>query len=66
MEIHGKKLEQTNDGTGIYYDNILITNKNRDRLNSHLSFNDWVEIIEKNPDFNPKKYHPDLFGEQPA
>ncbi len=61
MKIHGKKLEATNDGNGIYYDNILITDKTNDRLNSHLSFKDWVEIISKDENFDPKKYHPNLF-----
>ena len=63
MKIHGKKLEQTNDGTGIYYDNIKITDT-RACLNEYYSFEDWVRIITENKDFNPKKYHPELFGKQ--
>jgi len=62
MRIHGKQLSITEDGTGIYYDNILITDTNRDRLNSHLSFKDWVAIISKDENFDPKKYHPELFN----
>jgi hypothetical protein len=64
MKIHSKKLEQTNDGSGIYYDNIKITDK-RTGLNEYTSFEEWIEIISKNENFNPKKYHPELFGEQP-
>lgn len=60
MIIHNKKLEVTNDGDGIYYDNIKITDK-RTGLNSHMNIEDWKNLIEKDKDFNPKKYHPDLF-----
>lgn len=65
MKIHGKELSMTNDRTGIYYDHILITDTDND-FNKYTSFEDWIEIISKNPNFNPKKYHPKLFGEQPA
>ena len=64
MKIHGKELSMTNNGTGIYYDHILITDTDND-LNKYTSFEEWIEIISKNPKFNPKKYHPKLFGEQP-
>lgn len=60
MKIHGKKLEQTNDGDGIYYDNIKITDK-RTGLNQYTSFEDWVKIIEENENFDPRAFHPDLF-----
>jgi len=63
MIIHGKKLEQTEDRDGIYYNNIKITDK-RTGLNKYTSFEEWIEIISKNENFNPKKYHPELFGEQ--
>ncbi len=61
MEIHGKELYQTEDGDGIYYDNILITDR-RNGLNAYYSFEDWIRIITNNPDFNPRIYHPNLFG----
>lgn len=63
MIIHGKKLEQTEDRDGIYYDNIKITDK-RTGLNEYTSFDEWIVIISKNENFNPKKYHPKLFGIQ--
>jgi hypothetical protein len=65
MKIHGKELSITEDGEGIYYDHIKITDT-REGLNKYTSFDEWIEIISKNPNFNPKKYHPKLFGEQPA
>lgn len=61
MEIHGKQLYQTEDGDGIYYDNILITCRRRG-LNAYTSFEDWVRIISKNIDFDPRIYHPNLFA----
>jgi hypothetical protein len=61
MIIHGKKLEQTQDGDGIYYDNIKISDK-RTGLNSHISFDEWSVIISNDEKFNPKKYHPEIFG----
>lgn len=64
MKIHGKKLEQTEDRDGIYYDNIKITDK-RTGLNEYTSFEEWINIISNNENFNPKKYHIELFGEQP-
>lgn len=60
MKIHGKELYQTEDGDGIYYDNILITDKRRG-LNEYNDFAYWVRVITANPNFDPRKYHPNLF-----
>lgn len=59
ITIHGKQLEQTEDGTAIYYDNIKIGDKN---LNQGYSFEDWIRIISANENFDPRLYHPNLFG----
>lgn len=61
MKIHGKELTQTNDGSGIYYDHILITDKSKG-LNEYYSFDDWIRIISNNPNFEPRKFHPNLFS----
>ena len=63
MKIHGKNLEQTNDGDGIYYDNIKITDK-RTGLNENMSFYDWKKLIEKDENFDPKKYNPYFFKDK--
>ena len=61
MKIHGKELHITEDGEGIYYDHILITDT-RKGLNKYYSFEDWVRIITNNPNFEPRKFHPNLLG----
>lgn len=59
MKIHGKELYQTEDGSAIYYDHILISSKSR-KLNEYNDFEYWVKLITANPNFNPRKYHPNL------
>ena len=56
MEIHGKILETTNDGEGIYYDNILIRSKRRP-LNEYTDWDYWVKRISANPNFCPAVFH---------
>lgn len=57
--IHGKVLETTNDGEGIYYDNILIRSKRRP-LNEYTDWDYWVKRISENPNFCPAQFHEDV------
>ena len=61
MIIHGKQLTITNDGCGIYYDHIIIMDKDGSRkLNEWTDWDYWVKRISNDPNFDPKIYHPSL------
>jgi len=61
MKIHGKELSMTNDGSGIYYDHVLIMdNTGSTKLNEYTDWKYWVERITKNPNFDPCVFHPHL------
>jgi hypothetical protein len=61
MKIHGKELTITNDGTGIYYDHILIMDNCGTRLlNEHTDWDYLVKRITNEPNFDPRIYHPNL------
>lgn len=62
MEIHGKELESHDNGSIIYYDNILIKSVTNPKINEYSTFDDLAKYIEENPDFCGCQYHPMMKG----
>ena len=50
------EIHYSDDGEGIYYDNILIMSKRRP-LNEWTDWDYWVKRITDNPNFCPAVFH---------
>lgn len=58
MEIHGMKLECTENGSAIYINNHIVD----DRIGAkdyfwNVGFDGWKKFLEENPNYDWKKRH---------
>jgi len=63
MIIHNKELESHDYGKIIYYGNRLLKSVDQ-KINENTTFEEWKEIIEKNPNFCVCK-HSNLYKRSP-